>query len=55
MTPPSTCPRCGNGTFYGPAEIKFTDEDGSHWYVSCKRCGTLLVVGRDVTIEGSEA
>lgn len=44
------CP-CGCTEAFGPALIVFEDEDGSETevrYVNCKRCGAMLVLGRDV-------
>lgn len=34
------CPRCGNTTWYGPAEIRFDDAD--YHYYECKRCHAFL-------------
>ena len=45
----STCPVCGNDTFFGPATIMVPDGTALQ-YVDCKRCHTLLVVGRDVVL-----
>ena len=45
----SACPECGNRTFFGPATIAAPDGTALQ-YVDCKRCHTLLVVGRDVVL-----
>lgn len=51
MTASATCPNCGHDGFFGPAEVRFTDTGEVYHYVNCKRCGAMLVVGRDVTLE----
>jgi DNA-directed RNA polymerase subunit RPC12/RpoP len=44
-----TCPACNyTGAPFGPATF-FIDDD-EYEYVNCKRCGAMLLVGRDVTL-----
>lgn len=48
------CP-CGNTTYFGPATVVYDDPLDmvleEYRYVTCRRCGRNLVVGRDVTLE----
>ena len=44
-----TCPACNyTGDPFGPAT--FYIDDDKYEYVNCKRCGAMLLVGRDVTL-----
>jgi len=35
------CPRCGNTTWYGPAEVRF-DDGGDYHYYECRKCNAFL-------------
>jgi predicted nucleic-acid-binding Zn-ribbon protein len=44
-----TCPKCNyTGKPFGPAEVFIDDERFE--YVNCRRCGAMLLVGRDVEL-----
>lgn len=48
-TQPPLCPACRRcREYFGPAAI--VDPQGEYEYVNCKRCGAMLLVGRDIEL-----
>jgi DNA-directed RNA polymerase subunit RPC12/RpoP len=49
--PRITCPACGyTGEMFSPNPSEIFIDDQRYEYVNCRRCGALLLVGRDVEL-----
>jgi DNA-directed RNA polymerase subunit RPC12/RpoP len=49
--PTITCPACSyTGELFGSGPSDIFIDDERYEYVNCRRCGALLLVGRDVEL-----
>jgi len=50
-SPRITCPACSyTGALFGSGSSDIFIDDDRYEYVNCRRCGALLLVGRDVDL-----